>query len=286
MNSTLAPLLLNLFYRRITAGFRVLPQVYILGATKCGTSSLAGLLWAHPAHVAPLAKELMYLQNLPGFHTNYEYHAALARLWGELQDGHSSFSVLGYRKFFPTWAAMLVRRVSTGRSISSDCDPFNLYCPTAMQRIARLPGTPKFIISLRDPVARAYSDFNMQFGARQSWSFEECIERELTGEQTAFRHCVLRQGIYEPHLRRWFATFGRQRFLILRMEDFADRAAEVVAQVFEFLELGHSAQDLPQLNARPYARAITPASEAILRAFFRPHNERLYSLLGRDMGWM
>jgi hypothetical protein len=39
------------------------------------------------------------------------------------------------------------------------------------------------------------------------------------------------------------------------------------------------------MNAYPYGEELSADTAAELREFFRPHNERLYELLGTDYGW-
>jgi hypothetical protein len=73
--------------------------------------------------------------------------------------------------------------------------------------------------------------------------------------------------------------------LVVRSEDVFERPAETFARVFEFL-------GLPAAPARDLRGPDTPAYEdmpAVARTrlveYFRPHNARLYDLLGRDLGW-
>lgn len=101
----------SLVLRRGTATLRTLPNIFILGATKAGSSSLTSMLWNHPSHVAPFAKELMYLQKLPEFQSNYEYFALAAFLWGRYHNGHATFSWNGYRKFFPLKTTLAQRKI-------------------------------------------------------------------------------------------------------------------------------------------------------------------------------
>jgi hypothetical protein len=39
------------------------------------------------------------------------------------------------------------------------------------------------------------------------------------------------------------------------------------------------------IHVGQYDTVITAATEGFLRDVYRPHNERLYQLLGRDLGW-
>jgi hypothetical protein len=192
------PWTVRLTGRRLTARLRALPGVFILGATKAGSSSLASVLWQHPAHVAPVKKELMYLQRLPNFTSNYEFHPLAAFLWGRYSEGHARYSLEGYRKFFPHGMTMRLRRLRTGNAFTSDCDPFNLYCPVAMEQIRAFAHRPRFVISLRDPADRAFSDYNMKVSRgnpREERSFEQAIEDELSGRETRFRFRYLHQSL-------------------------------------------------------------------------------------------
>jgi hypothetical protein len=276
----------SLICRRLTARSRVLPQVFILGATKAGSSSLSHMLWQHPAHVLPFTKELMYLQYLPNFTSNWEFSRASSFLWGRYKDGHAKYAVPGYRKFFPMRHAMRQRQREVGHAFTSDCDPFNLYCDVAIQRIFELNVDPKFIISLREPVARAYSDFNMhatRVGDRRS--FAEAIDQELDGTETRFRKRFLNQSVYAPRLERWFEAFSRDRFLIVRAEDLFRNSEEIARQMFSFLGLSPVPIDSSPKNVGRYGRGLDKESAQRLREYFRPHNEHLYRLLGYDMGW-
>lgn len=286
MNAALSRAALNLVYRRATAHFRVLPEVFILGATKSGSSSLSHMLWQHPYHIAAFRKELMYLQKLPDFRANWESNDLLSFLCGPYENGHARYSVSGYKVFFPTRREMARRRIKVGHAITSDCDPFNLYCPVAMQRIAALQTNPKFIVSLRDPVARAYSDFNMHrtYGGDKR-SFSEAIEQELSGTETRFRKRFLNQSIYAPHLERWFSMYPRDRFFILRAEDLFEDNRRVALEMFEFLGFPPAPIDCAPKNVGRYTATVDIDVSQRLREYFRPYNERLYSLLDRDMGW-
>lgn len=282
------PWTLELTGRRMTSRLRGLPNVFILGATKSGSSSLTSILWQHPAHVSPVTKEHMYLQKLPHFHSNYEFHPWAAFLWGRYRNGHATYSLAGYRKFFPLGMRMRWRRYRLGNGFTSECDPFNLYCPVAMDRIHTFADAPKFIIALRDPIDRAFSDYNMHATrGKQKKTFEQAIEDELAGTEKRFRFRYLNQGIYEPHIQRWLEQFPRESFFILSAEDLFENPTEITRQMFEFLDLPQppSALDLSPKNVGEYAKRMEPATRRKLAEYFRPHNERLYALLGRDLGW-
>ena len=283
---------LELIYRRLSAVGRTLPNVFILGAIKSGSTSLTLALWNHPAHVAAFAKELMYLQQLPDFVSAWEFHPIPAFLCGRYENGHAKYCLGGYKKFFPLKVAMAARAARHGgRAITSDCDPNNLYCPVATQRIKSFAADPRFIVSLRNPIDRAYSDYNMGFtrDRTERRTFEACIEDELAGRYESFHKRYLYQSIYEPHLRRWIDAFGRDRFLIINAEQYFTNPAQVVSEMFRFLGLADVRVNMSPGNVGKYTTEMKSETRQRLREFFHPHNEALRDLLGwahdLDAGW-
>lgn len=282
---TMRELAPRLLYRQITSPFRVLPEVFLLGGTKCGSSSLQFMLWQHPAHVTPERKELMYLQHLPNFRANCERDRLLAFMWGRYANGHAAYSTRGYRKFFPTEGEMRRRRRETRIAITSDCDPFNLYCPVAAERIRAFAVAPKFVIALRNPVDRAFSDYNMYSRRGGPGSFAQVIDEELSGQEQRFRKRFLNQSIYAPHVEHWFKTFPRESFLIIKAEDLFLDAPRIARELFAFLGLPDCPVTCEPKNVGKYNAPLSPELRARLTDYFRDHNERLYQILGRDMHW-
>jgi hypothetical protein len=283
--ATSISLAVSLMYRHATASLRVLPNVFILGAANSGSTSLAHMLWQHPAHVSPFAEELTYLQQLPGFESTWEYSRVLGLLSGRYKDGHAQYVIGGYRKFFPTRGALAERRKQVGDAFTSDCDPFNLYCDAAMQRIMDLNVSPRFIVCLRHPVARAYAAFYAhRASGLEDRTFSQAIKDEIDGVPTPFRKRYLEQSIYVKRVERWFEAFPRDRFLILRTEDLFSNAVSVADQMFSFIGLPRTAIDASARVDR-YTPGLDTHSAKRLLEFFRPHNERLSAVLGRDMQW-
>ncbi len=275
----------TLTYRYITAPWRALPGVYVLGAPKCGTTTLTELLWAHPAHVRPLTNELNYLQCLPGFASHHESNKLLAWLWGRYKNGHAAFSPLGYRKFFPRRAEMAQRRLQGLGAFTSDCDPVTLYCPIALERIRTLVPHAKCIISLRNPVDRVCSDYNMRrHSGWETRALEMCVEDELRDSPREFKRRFVHNSVYAPHVRRWLEAFPKS-VLVLRAEDLFQSGPNLAREIYQFLGLPPHEIPIKPANVGQYKSALPRRLRDRLQRFFAPHNAELYALLGRDMGW-
>lgn len=260
-------------YRMLTGRFRLLPDFIIIGAQRCGTTSLHSYLTAHPLVGAPCEKELHFF--------DYGFERGLA--W--------------YRSNFP-WR---LRRALGQTFITGEASPYYMFHPLAARRIRQAVPDARLIVLLRNPVDRAYSHYHhtVRIG-RETLSFEDAIEAEperLDGErekilrgQGYYSHAhqsfsYVSRGIYVDQLREWMSVFPREQFLILRSEDFYADPGATVGRVLEFLGLPAWDQiRYKKFNDASYPE-MDPAMRKRLADVFRPHNRRLYEYLGMDFRW-
>jgi len=269
----------------LTAAQRPLPDFLIIGAKKAGTSSLMNWLLRHSA-VARMFPSAQRLKSPHYFDVNY---------WrGERW----------YRSHFPTRQARHRQELhSASPSVAGEASPYYLFHPAVPARVARDLPQVKVIVLLRDPVARAYSNFwdRRAAGAETLTSFEDALAVEaerLSGVdherlQTDPRyysfdhdnHSYLARGRYLEHLRAWLEGVAAERMLVLRAEAMFAEPGLVFAQTQRFLGIPVT-DDVP---LRPYnersREPMQPATKARLADYYRPHNAALYAALGTDMGW-
>ncbi len=247
---------------------RALPGAVILGAQKCGTSSLHNYLTQHPGVIAPLRKEVHY------FDVNYGRGEAWYR-------GH--FGRLGEP------------------GLNLDSSPYYLFHPAVPRRMHELLPDARLIVLLRDPARRAYSHYwHERDKGREDLSFEAAIdaeparlgrsEQQLADGEIAHSlehqlHSYLARGRYAEQLERWLGFYPRERIHVLRFEDFAQDALAGLNGTLAFLGLpAATSVSLEARNTRRYP-AMHPATMTRLRNYFEPHNLRLEGLLGCSMGW-
>jgi hypothetical protein len=156
----------------------------------------------------------------------------------------------------------------------------------------------RLVAVLRNPVDRAHSHWQqiVDWG-EERLSFEDAIGAEtsrLPANPEALtdlrqldrwlRYSYLKRGLYADQLERWFACFPREQMLILSFDDLIRDPGAVCRQVTAFLALPPLDAPLPKTASRPRT-SMEAGTRAQLQAHFRPHNERLAALLGRDLGW-
>jgi hypothetical protein len=268
----------------LTAGQRSGPDFLILGTKRGGTTSLWNAMIGHP-DVLPLFPSLQEIKSPRYFDLNYHRGSR----W--------------YLSHFPTHRERARHLRRTGQhAIAGEADPYYMFHPLAPARInADFPDV-RVIISLRNPVDRAWSHYRERVGGgSEKLSFREALEAEsarLEGESlrirqgapayVSFHHnhsSYLARGRYEEHLPAIIDTFG-SRLLILRAEDFYEQPRVEMRKVAQFLGLADFPvnSSIARYNQMP-GRSMDAADRSFLVEHFRPHVAALEAQLGLGMRW-
>lgn len=273
MNIKLVERVFNKSGRIVTSPMRIMPSFLIIGAKKCGTTSLFHYLSEHPNVGAPTWKEISY----------FNIYFDRGSLW--------------YRSFFP----LSLPKLDSQDLITGEATASYICHPQAAQRIAATLPDVKLIALLRNPVDRSYSHYHhtKRIG-RENLSFEEAIAQEesrveqLENESRelglksspAYNYTYLSSGMYAEQLKNWLKLFNKQQLLILKSEDFFNRPETIFKQVLDFLKIPDwSPQKYRKYNNNSYSQKIKPSTRKYLTEYFQPHNQKLYELLGKDFGW-
>lgn len=275
----------SLMVRSFGAHKRALPNCFILGVIKGGTSSLAHYLSFHPNYIPAFTKEINLLHDLPNNRKYQDGSLLLSSSYGKY-DRHDDSA---YRKFFPFQNDIRRLEDETGLPVyTGDHTPFNFYCDTALDRIKEICPKPKLIVLLRNPIDRAYSHHSMNaLRFSEQRSFTESIAEELSGKTGGIKHDYLFGSTYYPRMKQIFNLFDRKTVMVIKSEDFFEEPLGTLNNVFQFLELPNPTikQDLPLILKGSYESALPAETRNQLEKYFKPLNEPLYDLLGRDFKW-
>lgn len=203
-----------------------LPTFIIGGERRCGTTSLYYWIKDHPE---------VYLYPAPDMTYFIEEEITGTRTW---RDGETDAARWERTHDIETYAS-LFRPAAQHRGIGQK-DADLLYWQPAHPRLARFLPECKFIITLRDPVTRARSQYWNEVGkGRENLSFEEAIEAEEERCRTsayARNHLAyLRRGYYEESLKSFFRYVPPNRVFITTQEECQLRPREVLREIFRFL---------------------------------------------------
>lgn len=185
-----------------------LPNFLIIGAMKCGTTSLYRYLQAHPQVFMPRVKELDFFSAELNWQRGWP--------WYERQ-----------------FAAAHPEALALGEA-STSYTKYPRY-KGVPQRIAHYLPTIRLIYIVRDPLQRIRSHYqhNVALGEER-----RPIERALE-ENPAY----IDFSRYAMQLEQYLEYFGREQILVITAESLKSKRTEVVQRVVTFLELDPSRLD-------------------------------------------
>lgn len=263
---------------RVTAGIRSEPDFIMVGAQRCGTTSLFRALMSHPQVARPTAyKGVNY------FDLNY------FRGWD------------WYLAHFPVARTLACKTRGSGPPSVFEASGYYIYHPFAIERMARALPDVKIVVMLRDPVERAYSAYQHEYARGYEWEqFSTALDLEddrLVGEIERMRrdpayesfphrhHSYLHRGHYAEQLERLFDHYAADQVHVVMSEEFFADPAAAFSSLVSFLGLEQSPTSrFDRYNAQPRSD-MDAATRARLTAYFAPHDQRLAEVLGRPLAW-
>lgn len=237
------------------------PDFIIIGAGKCGTSSLQKYICNHPQVLAPHKKELNF------FHGNFNK------------------GVDWYLSHFPSLC-------DDPHYFTGEASPVYFHAPEVDQRIHSLFPKIKLIVLLRNPVDRAVSWHYHQVKCGNSQKSAEVAIKEaiakiknLRDTDLAHHGGYIQESLYVYKLQRWFKLFSPEQLLVLKSEDFFSQPQTAMSKVFDFLGLPeYQSPHYKKYNAGLYM-PIEANLRQTLSEFFQPHNQKLEQFLNRSFDW-
>lgn len=242
-----------------------LPGLFIIGAQKCGTSTLHACLSSHdqirPAQdpsTGRIVKEVNFFGNR----------------WDE--------GVQWYLSHF-----------GHTDGVGLDATPNYLCDVHAHSRMFETVPNAKLVISLRDPVARLYSQFNhytQKVETTRSWDWEypgESLRKNIEAEFEKPRrrwYGLLARGYYDSQLEHLLQFFPRDQIHVMIMERWVNDPERSFEALLEFAELPAQTLAKKVVHMRSYTvDPIEPSTQNWLAELYRPHNERLFQRLGESI---
>ena len=228
--------------------FDRMPNLFVIGAAKAGTTALYYYLAQHPQVFLSRVKE-------PEFFSREEYYARGL-------DWYQDWYFEGAEDY----------------PVRAEATPHYLYwsekvAPRIKEAYRERP--VKFIVSFRDPVSRAYSWYwNMVREGIEDLDFDEALrveERRLKQNRNELYHlgsmaCGYSAGSrYASLLQPYLELFSPENFFFVFQDDLRSRANETCKEIFEFLGIESSIEINPS-NSNP---AAMPRSRLLHKALRR-----------------
>lgn len=168
-----------------------------IGAQRAGTSWIYSALYEHPQVCIPV-KEIHFFSRDRNWRKGYQwYESIFSRCPSSQKKGEFSTSYLSDAK--------------------------------TPERIYKKYPDVKLIVSLRNPVERAFSNYKNDIMAgvvRPHVSFSEALKNHPE---------YIENGLYAKHLKRYLQYFDRKQILILNFDDLKNHPLEFIKSIYRFI---------------------------------------------------
>jgi len=178
-----------------------LPDFFVIGAAKSGTSTLFKYLTRHEEVFIPAVKEIEFFCKDTNFNKGLSWYTAHFSESGENQKcGDSSTT-------YSRW-------------------PHSSDVPS---RIKEILDKPKFIYIMRHPVERTFSHYVHHMRKGVTMSFEEALEHN-----DIYIDC----SKYMMQIERYLRFFSKDSFLFLTLDELKQNPSNVICKIQDFLDIG------------------------------------------------
>ena len=233
------------------------PNFICIGVQKAGTTSLIKYLNQHPK---------IYLQDEKHF---FDKPKITLR------------QLINYEKSF-----------RNKKPIRGEKTPSYCYLKYAMNRIYRYKPNIKLILILREPIKRAWSQYNMDLNINiNNLSEDEIITHfkkqkniKLSNIKSNGENIIVR-GYYDNIISNILSNFPRKNIKICISEEIKENKKNEYNKIFKFL--GTHPVNKININCDTrignYKKKIPEKLEKMLYNIYKKHNQKLYKILGRKI---
>ncbi|ELU03066.1 hypothetical protein CAPTEDRAFT_92334 [Capitella teleta] len=292
---------------------RCLPNFYILGFSKCGTTDLYKTLHKHPN----VSKNIPVKE--PGFWNRHNF--------GREPITRRILSKFSFSSYVDLYDLAAFKTIHNREKLIVDASASYIWdygdWPNLPQNkglkepsiitahfIRHFTPRAKFIILVREPSERLYSQYLYSNKEGESkFSFHAAVVESIDLMQRCMKERSQRDCLYDPTFNRtmnvwlrinhyvtfiqdWLSVFPREQFYFLRLEDYMANKTKAIIEISRFLGTGELSKsymkylistDQYVANARsPEDMEIgdmLPETKLILQKYFDPWNKRLAALL-------
>jgi len=212
----------------------LIPQFFVIGAPRCGTTWIHERLKEHPEVSIPSTKETNFL---------------LEDSWPDFRIGDPQL----YASLFD----------SREDALRGECCPEYLYSEHALSVIRQWRPNAKIIVVLRDPADRALSEYRhlRNTGREPVDSFGRAISLNRPWRP----HRYIESGCYWRWLREYVDTFGKSQVLMLLLSELDDDPQAFFNHICDFLQISRMRLSKNQKRAINSSRDILPVLKHFLQ---------------------
>jgi hypothetical protein len=184
---------------------------------------------------------------------------------------------------------------NTNKLIVGEKTPSYNFLQYAIDRIYKYNPNIKLILILREPISRAFSQYNMELNLNNKTlndvneeqimiDFEKEENIKLSELKSNGKYYIIR-GKYDEIITYILSKFSRENLYIGISEEIKENKQKYYNDIIQFL----GGEKILEINKnldthiRKYDKSIPKILENKLYNIYKPHNEKLYEILGRKI---
>ena len=248
----------SLYYRITSYKYKgnKFPDIVIIGAQKSATSALQNNLNRHP-DIRMVESKYGNRTEVHFFNLNYRK----GKLWYKSH----------FKKDDKLWG---------------EKTPNYIFKTEHHKRMYKTIPNAKLILCLRNPVTRAYSQWNMSVARFHKTGQSYSPFYKYTFEKTTEKfEAVIEKGFYINQIESLFRFYPREQLHILIFERLKKNMQEEYDKIWKFLGVKkyYSSSFENKYNTRKYSKPMKKETEKKLYKLYKPYNKRLFDLLGYEI---
>jgi hypothetical protein len=232
------------------------PNVFIIGFSKCGTTSLHDYFSHHPDIYVPSKKEL-----------HYHSYTSLKYLIGGPGDRYIVKDICQNEDEYLSYY-----KNATATSVKVDISPSYAFFPSSISSMLSLAGEEAKIICLvKHPVDKIVSQYTHLLSAgRESLSLLDALNQEKDRKDKNFSDMWLyrESGNMSCKIKEFKKNF--QNVFVVNSEDLYKKGKQTLQKIFDFINVDNSKIESYNLSVKNFSGV--PKSRLISKIFIQPNS--------------
>jgi hypothetical protein len=215
-----------------------LPNFFVVGAAKAGSTSVYNYLYQHPdVYMSPVKEPHYFASDMDTGHFRDNYKPVMNKDLTAYLEGDMKEPV--FQAYIREWSQYikLFKNVKNETAIGEVSNSY-LYSSTAAKNIHdKIPGA-KIVIILRNPVDRAFSHFIMDLRTGYTEPpFMNSLKKDMALPLKGWgvSNLYVEIGLYYEQVKRYMELFPQGQLHIVLFDDFKKNTAGEMKKIFSFL---------------------------------------------------
>ena len=199
----------------------LMPNMFVVGATRCGTTSLYKYFMRHPEIYLSKRKELNY------FNVNSRYGDA--SYYDSMMRDYRGQPVIGDISPMYMLNGIIYSSPKSGMYFDRS--------DGALQRLHKSVPDAKIIVTLRHPVDRYVSQYRKNYYQKKGsieQNINDQIRKDLKNVDSQIRN-IISSNRYSVHVGKVFSLFDPENVKVIILEEWSKQPAETCRELFGFL---------------------------------------------------